>query len=296
MQKPIDFIHIGYHKTGSSWLQFVGFTSHPQIELVNEPNSEMENFFNDNFWKADELDFDAEAFRKVFFAKIPEKTLDDNAKVKGISEENLTGHIYTGYDAKILADRIHRIFGTPKIIIVIRNQIEMIASLYNNYIKHGGCLSLAGFCNDPNMPSFRIFEKLQYDKLIRYYFELFGKEQVKVMIYEEMLIDLNAFMSDIFDFIGVEKHYFNKTKSTINISFSPVSLFLMRISNVLCGRHVPLFQKILTQFDKLCCYKIFHRKPSGFYCIRKSCDCFKESNKRLAEFLNVDLGVYGYPV
>ena len=31
----IDFVHIGYHKTGTSWLQYYGLWKHPNIILLN---------------------------------------------------------------------------------------------------------------------------------------------------------------------------------------------------------------------------------------------------------------------
>ncbi len=295
MQKVVDFIHVGYHKTGSTWLQLVGFQKHPEIELINKPGSNIEKFFYDNFWRADDFDFNPKKFRQAFSKLIETSFTFNQAQVRGISEENLTGHVYTGQNAKVLADRIYETFGKVKVIIVVRNQIGMITSLYNNYIQHGGSLSLSAFCKDLNIPGWLIFRKLQYDKLIQYYFNLFGKEQVKVMLYEEMSQDLDKFMNDMFSFIGVKPYSFKNWNCKINPALSPVSLRLARFANAIFAKKVKIFHLGLRLFDEWIYYKI-GRETSATRLALELSDQFRESNRRLEKLLDRELGIYGYPV
>lgn len=198
-------IHIGYHKTGSSWLQRhlfsakagAGFTAFskgrngPINELIVSPNA---------------LDFEAEAVRSRFAKLTGEATNDGLTPV--ISSERLSGHPFTGgHDSKDLAERLAAVFPDGQILIVIREQREMLLSTYRQYVKAGGAWSLAEFLDPPVDTRTRVplFDPshFAYDRLIRTYMQLFGDGRVLVVPYELLRSEPERFVGTIVQFARV---------------------------------------------------------------------------------------------
>lgn len=42
--KKINFLHVGYHKTASTWFQKIGYPSLNDIKIVNRDQSDMQFF------------------------------------------------------------------------------------------------------------------------------------------------------------------------------------------------------------------------------------------------------------
>lgn len=202
MSAPL--IHIGYHKTGSSWLQkFVfrradaGFGAlgktfdSPLKQLLVIPNP---------------LDFDPEA---VCTALVPQLERIEAKGLRGVvSSERLAGHPFSGgYDSKELATRLQRVFPAGRVLIVIREQRAVILSSYKQYVKAGGPASLTDYLNPPERGRERVpmfdFGHYAYDRLIALYQELFAPDRVRVALYEQLAGDPRAFVEGIAEFAGV---------------------------------------------------------------------------------------------
>ena len=294
-ERLIDFVHVGLHKTGSTWLQAVGFGQHPGICLLNAEDTELGAFFDRCFVYAGDFDFDAETFRERFAALVRNRTRHvTNPVLLGLSQENLSGHVYTGANARLLADRLRAVFGRPKIVIVLRNQPGMMGSLYANYVRNGGAKGPQGFLRDINIPAAFIGHKLQYDRLVAYYFGLFGKDRVKVLLHEDMVRDLRAFVSDLCGFLGVEAHYGPPAARVLNRGLSSIALRFTRLANGLMGRNLPLLNRVMVRLEA--------RTPGRFRGRRDvkvpedMAVPFKASNRRLEELLGVRLAEKGYPL
>ena len=206
-------IHIGYHKTASTWLQ-------------------RDFFRNDNFgfyspWKRekiatdfilpDGLTFNENQIRSTYEEDIDKALAFD--KVPVISHERLAGYPASGgYDCKKLADHLHAVFPKAKILIVIRRQRDILKSWYKEYIYDGGALSYKVFFNSigpkhiVRVPHFR-YIYYEYDRLISYYQSLFSKDNILVLPYELLRIDPSDFSKQICNFTGVryiEKKFVKK--------------------------------------------------------------------------------------
>ena len=128
MKKIIEFAHVGLQKTGSTWLQKDLFSKHPDLTVLGSTAK------NENLTKVrpvlfDFLDpnFNKENFLQQFNSLqdlFPEKSIN------GISDENLSGHIYTGKNSVVIADNLYDIFGDLKIILILRNPVTYIQSAY----------------------------------------------------------------------------------------------------------------------------------------------------------------------
>lgn len=194
-------LHIGYHKTGSTYLQdhFFQPVNGFSTEIGDIRTRIVRDFvFPDNFH------FDPEKMRRRYMPFV------EDAEHKGLhfvlSHERLSGYPPSGgYDRILVAQRLQATFPGARVLIIIREQVSLIRSLYSQYITDGGDLTLARFLDTPEpqlgrMPGFRL-EVYEFDRLIAYYQQLFGADRVLVLPFEAMFRDLSAFSRSITDFL-----------------------------------------------------------------------------------------------
>ena len=104
-------IHIGLHKTGTTYLQEVLFPAIPGVEVIRG-------------WYS---------HRKLLKSKPKSTTI--------ISDESISGSLWSGNygnDFKQNIDKINAIYQNPKIIMGIRNQLTFVESVYKQYLQEGG--------------------------------------------------------------------------------------------------------------------------------------------------------------
>ena len=207
--KIADFIHVGDYKTGTSWLQQTVFPFHPEIQYLGDhfQKSELNQALRELVDIRD-LDFDADKIKSVFVQNI-----ESNDKIVGISREALSQSNYiTGEHALRNAQRLKAVFGEVKIIYVIREQISMLGSIYSQYLKMGGTRSFEDWFLDP-IECKGIIERLKYDKNIEMYQEIFGKENVLTLLFEELKHDKKTFLKKLYSFIGCKDTKFQPKES-----------------------------------------------------------------------------------
>ncbi len=195
-------VHIGYHKTASTFLQDKLFESgsHGFTRL-----SERYRLINRHFIAADS------------FHRLPEDIITRiNSEAEAaatqnrtlvISHERLSGYPPSGgFDSRLIADRLYGGFPSARVLIVIREQKSFIRSMYSQYITDGGDLCLRRFLSPPEPHICRVpwwcFEFAMYDRLIAHYFSLFGKDQVCVLPFELFRCDHQQFIDRIIAFLG----------------------------------------------------------------------------------------------
>ena len=217
MSKLVDFIHVGDYKTGTSWLQQRVFPYHPEIQYLGD-------HFKDKSQKKvlrelvdiRDLDFDAQCLSETFrqnFAR-------ERGKIVGISREALSQSDYiSGENAKRNALRIKEIFGNVKIIYVIREQISMLGAIYSQYLKTGGTRKFNDWFLDP-IECAGIIERLKYDKNIKMYQSIFGEENVKVLLYEELKSDNSLFLKKLFKFLECKDIHFQPPENKVVVNAS----------------------------------------------------------------------------
>lgn len=211
MKAPL--IHIGYHKTATSWLQIhlFGRADRGFFPLAPEGAEQGKHsakylarlFFrdSDNKLLSPFLDRTEEIQNFVSRLNIPLN------KVPVISSERLCGTPHGGgFDAPIVAHRIYKAFPHAKILIVLREQAEAVVSTYYLHLKSGACDSFDDFLNreyDGRMPVFSS-EHFCYHRLIDLYQSLFGPSNVRTMLYEDFKNRPREFIKEISIFSGAE--------------------------------------------------------------------------------------------
>jgi hypothetical protein len=193
-------VHIGYHKTGTSFLQDTIFAKHANIFHRISQREIFDYFIYPDPLELDEAKVSAFVDHHLSYAR--ERNL-----IPVFSNERLSGGLHTGGgDSVEIAQRIKRFIPNARIIIGIREQQRLILSAYAQYIKAVGSFPLQEYLAPETSKSKSLFHVsyLEYDRLINYYFELFGRENILVIPYELLKLEKERYFTLLKNFLLVE--------------------------------------------------------------------------------------------
>jgi hypothetical protein len=190
MKRPL--LHVGYHKTGTTWLQFRFFISEYGYGSILD-HDDVSALVVD----AHESERDAE---RLAAAAAAGGAALEPGQVPVVSSEILCGNPFHGgaggaANARLLAQA----FPDARILITIREQRRILTSVYMQYLSRGGTLPPEGFFAEQNAPGYPRFraEHFRYAWLIGLYRDLFGAGNVLVLTQEEMARDLAGFLAKL---------------------------------------------------------------------------------------------------
>ncbi len=209
---PRVLVHIGMHKTASSWLQEhlfgrpdTGFWSAASPELPAKLRAKYGSgaFYRgqDGGFVRDE-DFDPSRVR----GHLALETMPAGSCCI-VSNERLSGHpLSGGVDRTVICQRLKAVVPQARILLVIREQRSMILSNYMQCLKFGGAAGIEAYLvgkNDGRVPTLSpVF--WQYDKLIALYTAAFGAENLLVLPYEVLASEPSLFIGRICEFVQVK--------------------------------------------------------------------------------------------
>ncbi len=206
-------VHIGYHKTATTWLQRRVFDPGRLGFFPVSENGDDSMAFGWEFlcgpgerpdWGgrlASPFDFDAGAVRAKF-----DRLVAGRDGLPVISHEDLCGHMLIGgMTSREIAERLHAVFPEARILVTIREQTGLIHSSYGHFLRAGGICGLRRYLTTFNEYQTPMFdpEHLRYHRLTAFYQGLFGAERVKVMAYEAFAADPRAFLAELQAFVGL---------------------------------------------------------------------------------------------
>lgn len=304
-------LHIGYHKTGTTFLQRRFFNDKSSgLTLAAGPPRTRVPMLDRNFIDVNPFEFDPFTARQTLEPAI--KNARNRGLIPVISHERFSGSPFSGgYDSKEMADRLAAVFPEAQVLAVIREQVSMLLSLYKLYVRQGGAMPLHQFVDSESgrirVPGFR-FDFLEYHRLIGYYSELFSPENVLVLPYE-MLRDTPAlFFERIGEFLG--SRISPLEPGSENVSASALALSLKRQIN----RHfirdnlnpAPAFTPRFSNAELMRgFFKLDYKLPSGLRELQERRwlslaqryvgTRYAESNTLTAEITGLDLEAFGYP-
>lgn len=230
----VDFVHVGLAKTASTFLQEQVFPAHPQLSVVSIPRHRRigAKALLDTLAFAEPGWFDAAAWH-VSLEALLARVGEAEGKKRGISDENLSGHMVTGAGAFWVADRLAELFGPVKTVLVLRHPLSYVGSMYNQYVRTGGTLPLSRLWNDPSLFPGRlnVTQKLDYRRLVAHYRRRFDPENVLVLPFELLCRDQAAFLGRIWQFLGVESIELGAKERAANPSWPALLIALVRLGN-----------------------------------------------------------------
>jgi hypothetical protein len=304
-------IHIGFHKTGTTWLQKYRF-SERACGFTTQTGMPRSQIINDFVLLGP---FDPVPAGSLSRYRAALKSANDAGLTLVLSHERLSGYPASGgFDQKTIADRLATTFPGAKILIVIREQAALIDSVYSQYITDGGALSLRRFLTPPPEPHFRrmpLFDlsRYEFDKIIAYYQRHFGRENVLVLPYELLDSSPQRFVDRISAFTGHPASPIVSSSSRANprrtIAMQSFLAFLnrwfsrselnpggwMQVSQL--GRR---FERTRAVFDWVIPSALERRLQRKRRLMIQSLvgEGFAESNARTCDLIGLDLGQFGY--
>lgn len=227
MLSPI--IHIGYPKTGTTWYQKHYY---PQLQNCRYfSRNELIRLLID----VDALTFNPQKVRKQF------EQLAEGKRIV-ICEELLLGGLDipfgNGEFIKVMADKLVSVFPDATIIVFIRNQAEMLASAYFQYIRSGGTYSIDYYLRLKNRfnPFYKTYllpnlNNFKYKNIIDYYSTIYSSSKVQVYLFEEFRSQPAIFLEHFKENLQVQ--YVEDPKHSIveNLRFNKLYLTIMRFTN-----------------------------------------------------------------
>ena len=221
---PSPLFHVGYHKTGTTWMQRRLF----QPEFGYDPVMDHDDV-STHIVRPHRFAYDPGALA----ALIPARA-SDPALVPVISSEIMSGHpFWGGRESYDLANRIHEAVPDARILLTIRAQIPAITSVYMQYVRRGGRLPIRDFYVGERSVGYDRFDPIhfEYHHLVGHYQKLFGADRVHVLTQERLASDPDGFVASLAEFTQNPLH--GKTPSTARegVSEAEVSTPILRRIN-----------------------------------------------------------------
>ncbi len=233
------FIHIGFHKTATTWLQNNFFNKHPHIQYLGKAYPDHPSYrmseLKDTIVSEPDTTYSPRSARNTLEQLLDEFPLN-GYRTRGISYEGLSaGDNWFGGRTFYVAERLREVFRKQdvKILMGIREQTSMVESMYSEYVKLGGSESVERLFFSPFSEADKLLEKLRYEPIIRYYREQFGEENVKVYLFERFRTDQENVLKEICEFLGIDRPDLDENTSDkkSNARLSRWGLSTMRFAN-----------------------------------------------------------------
>ena len=298
-------IHIGLPKTGTTALQTQIFSQDSSIQYIGSYGAHDELFRF--IVTAEELEYiKREPEIKQTFIPYTE----GETPLLVSREESTISHYYPVWmsyaDRFLIAHRYKRLFPDAKILFIIRHPIKFLASLFNQWQKHPYIYkhSFSHWIQwqiEAYNSEFGSWLKIPiYWEIYTLYAELFGAQNIKVMLYEEFEDHPTSFISDFMTFAGSNQKTFP----------SPTYENTATASNQI--RREQLYWKYshlrvpLAAYDKLT-RAVSRLNPNTSQKHRSSLrlnenqtrfisDLYREGNRKLAQTAQLNLQAYNYPL
>lgn len=220
--------HIGDYKTGTSWLQEIGLPT-LGIQYLGDPVQKNLDILLRYIADTPDIAYDEYRARMLMErVKFP-SGLDSVV----ISREALSYCDFingTGFGRTL--NRLKSVFKNIKVVFVTRSQGEMIVSMYSQYIKRGGNLSLKEFVFDPYTSPY-IVARLDYVRSIAIIKGIIDEENLLIDTYENFKNLKTEFLTRLCEFIGVDREHMLReaAKPAINKSLGRQGAALMKFFN-----------------------------------------------------------------
>lgn len=298
-------IHAGFHKTATTWFQRNYYPYVKNFEYFSEREGLRRALLN-----VDLFDFyPDEAYLKL------SQLMSSNTI---ICEEDLIGGLrVNSIFTELIARKIQSVFPSAEIVFFIRNQLDRFLSTYLYYLKsNGGTYSPQDFILKrfelPNNRGDINLHHLEYHRTIEFYQDLFGKDMVKVFLYEDFNADNPNFLIRYAKTIGLDvdmsKVNFNRENVGLRKRLIPVARFLGHfyqkpIIHKDVSLRLPMAERLSKYLlNKLNNYDLFGEKPTpeelfGEKLCSQLSDFYRDSNRILFVKHNLtDLKRFNYPL
>ena len=203
MKEKIDFIGIGSLRSGTTWLARC-LEEHPQILFSAQKTEKELHFFNSPYgiltagWNKKYNRLGWSNYHKGIEWYLGQFPSSQKGKIRG---EFTT--IYLS-DQKT-AERIKKHFPEAKILVILRNPVEMIYSMHWHYQIAVELTIPRDF--DQALKEGLYLDKGLYYKHLKKYFQLFPRKNIHVMIFDDLEHHPQQLIKDLYRFLKVKESF-----------------------------------------------------------------------------------------
>lgn len=303
---PPPLFHVGYIKTGTTYLQNRIFSC-PDSELELAAGIKTRAQTVQNILLADDYCFDATGIRAHMEEIAAPVRARGNMPVW--SEESLLGNPPTRrYDGFANARKIKAVFPEAQILITIRRQQSIALSMYREYVLGGGTLPLRSFVGTGqealSFTSLLRPEFLFYNRAISHYQNLFGADRVLVLPQEMLGSEPDRYLAMLSDFTG-RKARATSSSDRDHVGEGEWALALRRsVNRMLVNDHTTPGRQGLVKLANRVIRVVNRLTPQSMNAgrVRASRDMvqtryeglFADSNRETAQITGLTLKAYGY--
>ncbi len=181
------FLYVGAAKSGSQWL-FEALLDHPDVFV---PISKDLQFFETYHYHGTEW------YLRHF--------------EKGAGKQAIGELSHNYFKEPAIAQQIHDLLPNVKILCTLREPGSQLISAYNYDKTNDGRLKDVSFEELQTIDYYR--HSVTYLRNLKPYFDLFPRENIKVMFFDDFTKDSSAFIKDVYTFLNVDP---NHTPSILN--------------------------------------------------------------------------------
>lgn len=322
--RKIFNLHIGMPKTGTKTLQANLFPHHPELAYLGTyvyqnditPNQcrdqEVFTFINELLWKNRKTP-DLALCRKLY-TQWKEKAETSEKKLLWSWESLVENNHKT---QRLRAENMKAVVGDANIVACLRNPVALTKSLYLQLLKRDniGAYAKKGLQHrfEPieewmakgwDKPGHAPCAQLEYAESLQVFADVFGKDSIKILLFEQLVENQDGFIKEFSNFIGIDPDYsvqlasgrcentgwtqeqFDRLKAVDQSLLRALSFRMSdrKLRKKMLGFHLPGGTKPKVQIDIA---------PEW---IEKIKDKTREGNRMLQEQWGLPLEQYGYPV
>ena len=214
-QRLPDFIIGGAPKCGTTSLHFI-LEQHPKIGI---PDEELHYFDADD--PITHPDFlQVTSGRLEWYEPGTQQALDWYAsRFTDFNDKQLIGEDSTTYlFSAVAAERIKALLPDVRLIFLLRDPVKRAYSQYWHLIRSA---RLSCSFEDAISKHGSIILGSTYAPHLANYFEVFGRDRVKVMLFEDFLADNQSFINEATAYIGTEDMSLEEARTWFNRTYYP---------------------------------------------------------------------------
>ena len=279
-----NFLVIGAEKSATTWL-YNRLKEHPEIFIPETKEIHFFNKYDSNFNNKDIYDENNLEYYTNFF--------------RNASQEKAIGEVTPMYLCDPYAPkRIKKILPKVKLIAILRNPIDRA---YSHYwmAKSKGHTNLS-FKDIIRSKEDKFIKRGLYFKQLKKYYNLFDKNQIKIILFSEIKKDAKLVLKDVYNFLEVNSDFTNnnlnnkenssskyRSKFIVNFISKLSDLFRLKLN---MGFVIDFFKNIgVTNFIKNVNRKKFDYPKLDNKERQELIKYYNDHNQKLAKLINKNL-------
>ncbi len=267
-----NFLIIGAQKAGTSWLAY-HLEKHPEIYL---PKREI-HYFDKGFNYEKGLSWYKQQFNAVTSEKaIGEKT-PEYLWANGIGWEDHLSDVH---------QRLYQTLPNAKLIITLRNPVDRAVSAINHIIRSGRISPLHNVNElligkkQDLVKGYGILEKGLYYRQLSEYINLFGRENIMILIFEEMISEPQKTIDLVCDYLKVNPYQLTENEN------EKVNQSKFSRTKVAIDYHFPRLQGVTKRYQDL--FQTGKIKPNPLT-LKALANFYNEENQKLFQLLGHEI-------